>query len=137
MAVTLAQLRTALKTTIEAATSGVHVYAKVPAAVDPKCVVILPRSAEAQTMGRGVTLYTLDAVCVAATADSEHGQDVLDTMLESEGAQILAAVETDKTLGLTGVQAHVSGWDDYGTTDWGDTAYYTATIPVVIVVTKA
>ncbi len=137
MAVTLGQLRTGLKTTIEAATSGVHVYAKVPGAVDPKCVVILPRSMESQTMGRGVEVHTLNAVCVAATADSEHGQDVLDTMLESEGAQILAAIESDKTLGLSGVRAHVSGWDDYGTTDWGDTTYYTATIPVVIVVTKA
>lgn len=136
MPVSIGDLRTGLADTIGSRVDALTVHATVPAAVHPKCVVIVPQRGAAVTMGRGVTVYTLNAVCVAASADSQHGQQVLDEMLDAEGPQVMTAVEANQTLGLEGVSAHVAGWDDYGTTDFGETTYYTATIPVEIVVTK-
>jgi len=129
----LTEIRDAIRTVIEANVDDVMVYPRVPAAVEPKCVVVVPRSADTTTMGRGSVSYSLELIVVASSADTVSGQMALDVMLETDGAKIFAAFDANKTLGLDNTNIHAGGWEEYGTTDFNERAYYTATIPVVVV----
>lgn len=132
---TIADIRSAIKTTVEADLGDVHVYTYVPETVQPRCIVVVPSSGDARTMGRGVVEYIFNLIVVASTADSVAGQTALDEMLQTTGDAVLASIDSDKTLGLSGVNAHAAGWDDYGTSSFGDRDYYTATIPLRVLVT--
>lgn len=133
---TIAQIRAGIKTTIEATLTDVRVHPYVPKAVQPRCIVVVPASSDARTMGRGVVEYLFNLIVVSATADAVAGQQALDDMLETTGVAVLAAVDGDKTLGITGVNAHAAGWEDYGTSEFGDRNYYTATIPLRVLATS-
>lgn len=112
----LEQIRTAVKTTIEAAISGFQVHERVPAKPVPPCALVLPTTADfVVAMGRGTDTWTFDLIVLAPTADLVVGQAVLDPYVTGAGSRsIRQAIFNARTLGLPSTDAHIAGLGDYG-----------------------
>lgn len=113
---TLAAVRDALKTTIGAAVTALHVYDTWPETVNLPAVIIAPTSADfVVAMGRGTDTWEFDLYVLAPYAVADLGQDALDGFITGAGSNsIRAAIYATRGLGLSGVDAHVSGMSSYG-----------------------
>lgn len=117
----LSAIRTAIKATIESAITSLRVYDKVPDAAHVlPCVVVQPAAGEtadfAVSMGRGTDTWRFDLhVLAPASADGEVAQAGLDPYVTGAGSfSIRQAIFNARTLGLSGVDAHVAGVTGYG-----------------------
>jgi hypothetical protein len=112
----LAAIRTAVKTTLEAAITGLRVYDKIPGATQVPAVVVDPVSANfVVAMGRGTDTWEFDLHMVVSDAEETLGQIALDDYVSGAGARsIRTAIWNARTLGLTNTDAHVSGLLAYG-----------------------
>src|SRR5690242_10970978 len=113
---TLAAIRDAIKTTLEANVAGLTVYDTVPDAANLPAACVVPDTADFEVaMGRGVDTWEFDLYVLVSTADMDIGQDSLDDFVTGAGSKsIRAAVFANRTLGLSGVNAHVSRMSEYG-----------------------
>jgi hypothetical protein len=112
----LASVRTAVKTTLENAISGLRGYDKVAAAVQVPSFVVVPGTADfVATMGRGNDTWEFDLHVLVSEADEVVGQAQLDEYVTGAGAKsIRQAIFTNNTLGLTHTNAHIAGMSAYG-----------------------
>jgi hypothetical protein len=112
----LTAIRTAVKTTIEAAVTGLRVYDRIAAATHVPAVVVEPVQADFNVaMGRGSDTYQLNLHVLVADSDEIVGQALLDQYVTGAGAKsIRAAVFAARTLGLTFTDAHVAAMTAYG-----------------------
>jgi hypothetical protein len=111
----LAQIRTALKTTIETAIPTLKVYPTVESVNVVPAAVVLPGEADfLVAMKRGTDTYTFQLLVMVAAGDAEVAQNSLDTFVTGAGdTSIRQAVFNARTLGLSDTDAHVSGWSGY------------------------
>ncbi len=113
----LAAVRTAVKTTLEAAITGLHVYDKIPGATHMlPAVVVDPVTADfLVAMGKGTDTWEFNLHVVVTDAEEILGQIKLDDLVTGAGAKsIRSAIFTNKTLGLAHTDAHVSALVAYG-----------------------
>jgi hypothetical protein len=131
----LAAIRAAVKTTIEAAISGLQVHEMVPAKPVPPCVLVIPDTADfLVAMGKGTDTWNFDLLVLVPTADLVVGQALLDPYVTGAGASsIRSAIFAAKTLGLASTDAHVSGMSDYGGAhEYGGNQHIGATLRLVV-----
>lgn len=113
----LEEIRSAIKTTLEANISGLHVYNTVPEAANVlPCVVVIPFTTDfAQAMGRGLDQYILDLLVLVSTSETDLRQDELDTYVTGNGtSSIRHTIFSNRTLGLSSTDAFVSDMTEYG-----------------------
>lgn len=112
----LSAIRDAIKTTITANITGLEVYDTVPDVAIVPAVVVWPNEADFDVaMGRGTDSYEFDLFVLCQRAVADEGQDALDDYVTGAGASsIRQAMFNNRTLGLTNVDAHVSGMSRYG-----------------------
>lgn len=117
----LAQLRTAVKTTLVAALgAGTEVYDTIPGSPVLPCVCVVPDTANfVVAMAKGTDTWQFDLVVLVPSGDNTVGQSRLDPYVTGAGAlsirQAIYAANTPTTgLGLANTNAHVPGMTDYG-----------------------
>lgn len=112
----LASIRTAIKTTLEAAIDGLHVYATAESANVVPCVVVIPQAANFDvSMGRGTDTWSLELLVMVSPSDPEIAQNELDSYITGAGStSIRQAIFNARTLGLSGTDAHIAAVSGYG-----------------------
>lgn len=112
---TIAQIRTAAKTTITAAISGLFGYDQFASVTHLPAVVVVPRATNFDlAMGRGTDEHDLDLIVLVSKRDLALAQSELDKYLTGAGSNsIRQAVFNARTLGLSGTDAHVTGMSGY------------------------
>lgn len=113
---TLEAIRDGVKTTIEAVVSDITAYDTVPDVTNLPALVCVPLTADFDVaMGRGLDTWEFELYVLVSTADMGIGQDALDAYVTGAGAKsIRAAVFGNRSLGLDGTNATVTGMSDYG-----------------------
>ena len=114
---TLATIRDAVKTTIEAAVPELHVYDTVPDAANVlPCVIVIPFTSDfVIAMGRGLDTWEFDLLILVGTSDMDIRQDDLDAFVSGSGVRsVRQAIFNGRTLGLEGTDAHISQMLEYG-----------------------
>lgn len=115
----LAAIRTAIKTTLNAAIADLNTYDTVPDASNLPCVVVAPVNADFDvSMGRGLDTWHIDLFVLVSDSERKLAQDQLDSFVTGAGPRsIRQAIFLERTLGLseaTGTSAHISGMTSYG-----------------------
>lgn len=112
----LQNIRDAIKTTLEGSIDSLFAYDTVPEISNLPAVVVVPDNANFDVaMGRGTDTYEFDLAVLVSFTDAGIAQDSLDDYVTGAGSKsIRQAVFQNRALGLTGVNAHVSGMSDYG-----------------------
>lgn len=132
---TISAVRDALKTRIEAQVSGLRVLDTVPGGeVHPPVAVVIPEMGERRTLGgtKNTERYRLR---IAVSAASERtGQDKLDGYLASSGATSIQAAlaVAPRSLGVSGITAWVSGWENYGLIEIAEHVYFGADVLITV-----
>jgi hypothetical protein len=113
---TLSAIRDGLKATVEANVSGIRGYDTVPEAVNLPAFVIQPVDGDfTGAFARGMDEWKFDLYVLVSMADSRRAQDQLDSYVTGSGsASIREALFNNSSLGLSGVEAFVSGVRGYG-----------------------
>lgn len=114
---TLAAIRTALKTVLEADTVGLKVYPLIPGSPTPRCVVIRPADADyTVAMRKGLDTWTLDLTILLSGSDLAVAQTHLDGYIDGGGPNSLRSIIfATNGLGLADTDAHIAGMTGYGT----------------------
>ena len=112
----LQSLRDGIKTTITSNISGLEVYDTVPDVAVTPAVVVVPAEGDFHiAMGRGTDRWEFDLYVLCQRAVSDEGQNSLDDYVTGAGSSsIRQVIWNNKTLGLTDIDAHVSGMTGYG-----------------------
>lgn len=112
----LKDIRDAVKTTIETNITSLRAYDTVPEAVELPAVVLQPTGSDFdQAMGRGTDRWDFDLIVLVSWGDSDLAQDQLDVYVSGAGTDsIRQTIFQNKTLGLSDVDAHVAGLNEYG-----------------------
>lgn len=114
----LTEIRTALALTLKNTINGLACYPLVPESVNVPAAMVAPRDSDFQlAMGRGFDGYGLDVIVLVGRADDQVAQLALDDYVNGFGDKsIRQAVWNARDLGLSGVEANVTGMSDYGAT---------------------
>ena len=112
----IATIRTAIKTTVEAAVSALTVYDTVPDRVNLPAVIVMPSGSDFNVaMGRGADTHTFDLYVLTSRRESGLAQDDLDAFVTGAGtSSIRQAIFAARSLGLSDADAHVRGMRGYG-----------------------
>lgn len=112
----LAEIRAAVKTTLEAAISGLKVYPAIEAVSTTPAVVVIPIETDfVVAMGRGTDTYAFELLVLVPSGDLVVAQSKLDPFITGAGSSsIRQAVFSAPTLGLTNTNAHVTAMTGYG-----------------------
>lgn len=106
----LIQIRDGVKTTLEAAISGIKVYPTVESATVLPAVVVMPNDSDfLVAMGRGTDTWNLNLIVMVAPGVPEVAQRQLDGYITGAGNNSIRAALFNSTLGLVGTNAHVTG----------------------------
>jgi hypothetical protein len=113
----LKAIRDAIKATLEGIEALAGVYDTMPDATNLlPCVVVMPSTADfTVAMGRGTDRYDFTLCVMVSPIDKDLGQDALDDLVTGAGdSSIRQTIFAARTLGLAGVDAHVSAMTAYG-----------------------
>lgn len=113
----LKAIRAAFSTTLVSVIgAGTAVYQRIPAQPALPCVCVVPAIGNfVQSMARGTDTYELDVIVLVPSADNDVAQDRLDDYVTGAGDKsIRQGIFNNRTLGLSNVDAHISGMTDYG-----------------------
>lgn len=113
---TVAEVRAALKTVLEAAITGLTVHQKMVGIANVPAVVVQPVDTNFDVaMGKGTDTWHYDLIVLTSRADETTSQDHLDEYLDGGGSlSVRAAIFASQGLGLSNTNAHVSGMSGYG-----------------------
>lgn len=134
MAATLAEIRTALKTTMTGV-SGLRCFDFAPDQPAYPAAVVIPTEANFEmAMGRGVDTYRFDVVVMVQGQSDRAGQATLDALVSGAGTQsIRTVIFADRTLGGVVDTAHVAAMTSYGAEQLPDgNRFFSATLEVVV-----
>jgi hypothetical protein len=135
---TVSAIRDAIKTTLEANISGLRVHDTIPDQINPPAVVVAPAEANfLQAMGRGVDTWQFDLIVLIGRTVERTAQDSLDGYINGSGStSIRQVIFTNKTLGLTFTDAHISGMSGYSARHVVNTTEYFGAVLRLVVHTK-
>lgn len=130
----LKTIRTAVKTTLDAAIPDLFSYNNVPEVTNTPAAVVRPDTSDFQvSMGRGTDTWEFEVLVLVPYGEADVAQDQLDDYVNGFGAKsIRQAIFTNRALGLTDVSAHIAGMSDYGPVQVGDIEYLGATLRLVV-----
>src|SRR5262245_10144019 len=114
----LAVIRDAVKTTLDANLADVYVYDFVPDNPTLPAVIVLPVASDFDAaFARGLDTWEFDLIVLTARGSDRAGQDKLDQLVNGSGSlSVRQVVFANRSLGLSDVDAHVSGMTGYGGT---------------------
>ena len=111
-------IREAIKTQLAAQmTDEPTIYARASSSMNPPCILIQPRSARGNSMGRAKKLEYMFSIFILLTKglDDANWEDKIDDFLSPSGdLSIEAALRADTTLSGAIEMLDVEGWDSYG-----------------------
>jgi hypothetical protein len=111
---TLQEIRTGVKTVLEANISGLIVYDTVAGVTQVPSVVVMPRSGT-MSVGMGDCVeWTFELFVLVPFTEFNLGQDALDDYIDFTAGSIPKVIKSNATLGLSGVDASVVRMSDYG-----------------------
>lgn len=131
----VAELRTAVKTTVAAAISGLYGYDTAASVVHLPAFVVVPRGTNFDvSMGRGHDEHDFDIIVLASNRDMALAQAELDKYVTGAGANsIRAAIFAARGLGRSDTDAHVTGMSNYGQPiEVGGQDYMSATLSLKV-----
>lgn len=112
---TLAQIRDAVKTTVEQLVPELVVYPRFTSVANPPAVVVVPSVTDyAVTMGRSTMRWDLDLYVLASSEDTGLAQWELDDLVDIDGDKSLVKALFNEDLGLADTNAHVASMREYG-----------------------
>jgi hypothetical protein len=132
---TFAEIRSAVKTTVEDNIDGLKVYPRVPGNATSRALVVRPAIPTDfnVVMRRGTDTWQIDLVVVIGLGDMDVAQQHLDGYVDGGGANSIRKVIFDnRTLGLANTDAHVSGLIAYGDTVNASYDNISATLRLVV-----
>lgn len=135
---TVASVNTALASTL--AGTGLRVFEYVPESLDPPCIFLALNQIDRGTMGRGTMLLGYEAVVFTSRASDRAGMANLYLYAEpstSEVKSVWAAVDEDRTLGLSNVDANVTGWRALGIDEVAAYGYYGGVFDIQVLIAGA
>jgi hypothetical protein len=113
---TLAQIRDGVKTTLEAAISGLKVYPRIQSVNVLPAVVVYPAEVDPLvTSGRASVSWQLDLYVLTSAGETEISQYRLDELIDTGGARSVIAALFGTDLGLPDTDCLVTGISGYGT----------------------
>jgi len=130
----LADIRAGLASNVDTL-DALHTYSGYTpdAPTPPAAVVAVTEVVYGDTMGHGTTRYMVDVVLFIEDGDPESSQSALDALLEPTGSDsIIAAIESDRTLGGAAATLHVGEAVDLGRVELGNVTAITATLKVEV-----
>ena len=112
----LSAIRDAVKATITANITTLEVYDTVADVVVTPAVVVFPDEADfVQAMARGFDRWEFDLYVLCGRGVADEGQDALDAYVTGAGSSsVREVIFNNKTLGVAGLDAYVSGMSEYG-----------------------
>ena len=112
----IAAIRTAIKTTVEAAVSSLTVYDTMPDRINLPAVVVVPSASDFNVaMGRGADTHNFDLYVLTSKRETGLAQDDLDAFITGAGsASIRQVIFSARALGLSDADEHVVGMRGYG-----------------------
>jgi hypothetical protein len=112
---TLAQIRTAVKTTLEAGVSNIVVYEKAGDVTQSPSVVLVPKDEMVGPSFAGGSIYDFDLIVMSERQPIQVAQTRLDLLLDKGSSGSIPSVINDSNgLGLADVDAYVGKMTDYG-----------------------
>lgn len=114
----LEEIRDAIKATVDGNVSGLRAYDTVPDIVNLPALLVLPVESDfAVTAARGFDRHTFDLFVMVSRTVPRVGQDSLDAFVTGAGPQsVRAVIFANRTLGLAGTDASITGMSRYGGT---------------------
>jgi hypothetical protein len=114
----LATIRDAIKTTLDAALADVYVYDIIPDNPTLPAICVMPAESEFDlSADRGDDTWNFDLIVLVSRGSDRAGQDKLDTLVTGGGTpSIRRIIYAARTLGLADVDARVTGMSGYGAT---------------------
>src|SRR5688572_7228603 len=103
------EIRAAIKATLEANISPLHVHNLMAGVANVPAVVVQPVEADFEVaMGRGLDAWEFDLLVLASKADERTSQERLDELVDGGGDRsIRKAIFNNNSLGLPNVNAHI------------------------------
>lgn len=112
---TLSQIRTAIKSTLEAGVSGLVVYDKAGDVSQSPSVILVPKDAVSVSFAGAGSIYDFELIVMAERQPIQVAQTKLDSLVDrGNSGSIPRVVEDAPTLGLADVDAYVGKMTDYG-----------------------
>ena len=132
MTASLADVRTAIATTVGAALPGINVYRLPVDNPTAPCVIVAGRSTTPTTLD-GIVTDTFD-VYVAVSHRNTDIIDDLDALTDAAGTgSAVTALAADHTLGGVVFSSEVTSVGQYRELTMGDVSYYAATITLEVI----
>lgn len=112
----LKEIRSALKTTIEANIANVRVFHRMPDVTEGHSILVEPEAVDySKTFGRGFDEYDFNLYVMVPNIESSKAQDLLDEYVAGAGTKsIRQVIFNNRTLGLTGTDAFIKKMHGYG-----------------------
>lgn len=130
---TISAVRDALKATIEAAVSGLRVHDTIPGSIHPPCALVIPERGAPRTLGAVKDTQEYRLRLYVGDESERTGQDALDAYLSYSGSSsIAAAIKATSGLGIAGVRAVVTGWENYGSVLVDEASYLSADVLITV-----
>lgn len=132
----LEAIRDALQQTLDANLATATIYDTAGDIVNVPAVVIIPEEADFNVaMHRGSDTWTFSLIVLAPYAVPSLGQDSLDSFVSGAGSNsVRQTIFNNRSLGLTGTDAHVSGMSDYGAAyEWAGVPHVGARLALTVV----
>lgn len=99
----------------------------------PPAFLVLPETGRPRTLGAVKEHQEFRVRLLFSDADMRAARDALDGYLSPTGTtSIRAAVTANKHLGLTGVNAFYTGWENYGLIEWSGVVYMGADVLITV-----
>ncbi|MFT2016295.1 hypothetical protein ACMA1D_10695 [Streptomyces sp. 796.1] len=112
----LMELRTAVKTALQAQIPGLICYDTVPDVAQCPAVVVMPVDADfAVSLQRGTDTWNFDLFVLVPRTDSGLSQDRLDNYLSGSGpSSVRQAIYENRSLGLPDTESLIKSMRGYG-----------------------
>jgi len=113
---TLAQVRTATKTTLEAEITNLIVYDKAGDVTQSPSVVLVPKDEATNVSFAGAgSIYDFELIVMAERQPIQVAQSKIDALIDrGTSGSIPRVIQEFPTLGLSDVDAYVGKMSDYG-----------------------
>lgn len=139
MSVTLAQIGVGFVDKLNDI-SGLRAIDYVPEDINPPCIVVRPQEITRQAFGpRGIMEVRFDLILFVSRASDRVGQANTLTYADPSGSvsnSVWAQIDSNKTLGVSGVDAAVLSFVPFGWQDIAGYPYDGGTFEVIVTVTN-
>lgn len=138
MSVTLAQVAAGLKDKLNDIT-GLRAYDYVPEDINPPCAVVVLGEIERGAFSRGMMEVRFDVAVFVARGSDRAGQAALNEYADPSSSvsdSIWNKLDSNKSLGLSGVDAAVLRYRPFGIDEVAAYGYFGGVFEILVLVTN-